>query len=168
MEKVLSFFCATFIVGVITASGQPGSLISHIPDDATAVYEINIPLITTKVSWQEMIKNFPNKKRDTANAQMMEMLKDPSLAGVDINQDIIDAKSGNALSDSATYTTVIGHISDAEKFGEAFLKSKPGLKIIVTADKYRQITGDNGSVSWNNIFFVAVSAKLKRYFWIAQ
>jgi hypothetical protein len=134
-------------------------LINHIPTDATAVYEINMPVITSKVSWQEIIKNFPNKKHDSASDQMMEMLKDPSMAGVDINQDIIIAKSGNALSDSATYTTVIGHIANAEKFGEAFLKSKPGLKIIVTPNKYRQITDDNSSVSWNNNFFVAVSAK---------
>src|SRR5579863_2541144 len=129
MKRTLSLFIVAFIICTITANAQQGSLINHIPADATSVYEINLPVITGKLSLQELLKNFPNKKKDSASNRLMEMLKDPSLAGVDVKQDIIVAISGNPLSDSITYTTVIGHISDADKFGEAFLKSKPGSKI---------------------------------------
>src|ERR1700688_3985305 len=116
MKKVLLLFIVVFIIiSTITANAQQGSLINHIPPNATSVYEINIPVITSKVSWQEIIKNFPGKKHDSESDRMMNLLNDPSLSGIDMHQDIIIAKSGNALSDSVTYTAIIGHINNAEK-----------------------------------------------------
>ncbi|HLY69944.1 MAG TPA: hypothetical protein VKR53_09450, partial [Puia sp.] len=143
MKRTTSIFIVACVFCTVTANAQQASVINHIPADATTVYEINLPVITGKVSWAEIINNFPNKKHDSASSSMVEILKDPSSAGIDMNQDIVMAKSGNALSDSITCTTVIGHIGDAEKFGRALLKSRPGLKITVTPNKYQVTTADN-------------------------
>ena len=162
MKKIFSFLIILFIISQITANAQQVSLINHIPPNATSVYEINIPVLTSKVSWQEVIKHFPNKKRDSESEEMMNLLNDPSLAGIDINQDIIIAKSGNALLDSVTYTTIIGHISNAQKLSEAIIKVKPASKIIVVPNKYRQLKDYKSTMCWNDKIFVVVTVEPSR------
>src|SRR5277367_4487357 len=159
MKKTLSLFIVVFIISQITANAQQGSLINHIPPNATSVYEINIPVLTSKVSWQEMMKHFPNKKHDSESEEMMKLFNDPSLAGIDVNQDIIIAKSGNALFDSVTYTIIIGHINNAERLGAAILKVKPASKIIVIPNKYRQLKDKKSSICWNDKIFVVVTVQ---------
>ena len=162
MKKILSLLIIVFIISQITANAQQGSLINHIPPNATSVYEINIPVITSKVSWQEIMKHFPNKKHDSESDQMMSLLNDPSLAGIDVNQDIIIAKSGNALFDSVTYTTIIGHINNAQKLSEAIIKMKPASKIIVVPNKYRQLKDKKSTMCWNDKIFAVVTVQPTR------
>jgi hypothetical protein len=159
MKKIPSLLIIVFIISQITVNAQQVSLLNHIPPNATSVYEINIPVLTSKVSWQEIIKHFPNKKHDAESEEMMQLLSDPSLAGIDMNQDIIIAKSGNVLFDSVTYTIIIGYINNAEKFSEAIMKVKPASKIIVIPNKYRQLKDKRSGMCWNDKIFVVVTVQ---------
>ncbi len=164
MKKKLSFLVIAFAMAVISANAQGPSLLKHIPPDANTIFHINIPIITAKVSWQELISNLPDKKTDSSHSKMMEFLKDPARGGIDVTKDIFIAVSnfptaGNRdPNDTATYHTVAGYIADAAKFGAMLRKIKPAAKIGITADKNQFATIDGLSVAWNDKMFAFVSA----------
>jgi hypothetical protein len=162
MKKKFTLCILLGIIAAISLEAQQNNLLSHIPPDAVTVFEINLPVMTSKVSWKELIRNFPNKKNDSSRAQMMKLLGDPSLAGIDMQQDMLGASSGNASFDTATFFTVIGHLDNAEKFASAIAQYKPKLKILSMPDKIHVATEKQTSYAWNDQFFVVVDATMSK------
>ncbi|HVW60875.1 MAG TPA: DUF4836 family protein [Puia sp.] len=119
MKKALrpSSLLATLLFTTIFVSAQnPNPLFRHLPPNAERIYHINLPALTSKVSWEDLISAIPPSK-STSNQQVMDILKDPSLAGVDIRQDLFIAQSGGDNKyDSTTYITLLVHLTDSGKF----------------------------------------------------
>lgn len=91
-------------------------LFRHLPPNAERIYHINLLALTSKVSWEDIVSAIPPSK-STSNQQVMDILKDPSLAGVDIHQDLFIAQSGGDNKyDSTTYITLLVHLTDSGKF----------------------------------------------------
>jgi len=120
MKKSLSPYRALstllLVITALSAFSQTNPLFRHLPPNATQVFHINLPALTSKLSWNDIISNIPPSKN--SNDQMMAMLKDPAQAGIDINQDIF-VTQGDKLTklDSIGFTTILVHLTDSGKFG---------------------------------------------------
>jgi len=77
----------------------------------------------------------------------MQMLKDPSLAGVDIHQDIFIAQSAGNKWDSTV--TIIIHLSDSGKFISLLRDKEKGLHTFFPA-KGRVVGKDKMTVAWDD------------------
>src|ERR1700733_5273844 len=97
MNRSLTLYClvaALLSIGSSTNAQNQNPLFRHLPPDAARIYHINLPAFTAKISWEELASNIPATKGDGKDQQIMDILKDPSKAGVDIHQDIFIAQTG--------------------------------------------------------------------------
>ncbi len=119
MNRSLRPFCllAPLVLTASLVSAQNlNPMFRHLPPNAERIYHINLPALTSKVSWQDIISSIPPSK-STSDPQVMDILKDPSQAGIDINQDIFIAQTGGGNKyDSTTFITVLVHLTDSGKF----------------------------------------------------
>jgi len=80
----------------------------------------------------------------------MEMLKDPSQAGVDINQDIFVAQSDKVTKlDSTSFITILVHLTDSGKFGALIRSKEPGIRTF-RLPQGRAIGKDKIAVAYDN------------------
>ncbi|MDO6433223.1 DUF4836 family protein [Flavitalea sp. BT771] len=140
---ILLFFIAT------SASAQTiNPLFRHLPPNAKEIYHINLPVLTSKLSWNEIISNIPPSKSGS-DQEMMGLLKAPAEAGIDINQDIFVAHSGKvAKADSASFITVILHLADSGKFG-ALVRKGTDIRTF-RLPQGRAVGKDKMSVAYDN------------------
>jgi len=105
------------IIVVLSATAQTvNPLFRHLPPNASKIYHINLPVLTSKLSWNDIISNIPSKSN--SDQQMMALLRDPAQAGIDINQDIFVAQNDKVTKlDSASFITILVHLADSGKFG---------------------------------------------------
>lgn len=159
------YLCSALSLLALTLMAIPGfaqdnTLFRHIAPDANAVYRINLPSLLSKVNWEDIMARIPAGKRGKGqNQEMMELMKDPGLSGIDIHGDILVSSSGKDPMDSASYTTMILHLADSSKFRIALRKGSPGLRIVRHADKSYSIYKNKIAITWNNELAVVVTVK---------
>lgn len=165
MQKRLFLFLAASTIVTLhcfaqsVANNQPpaNSLFRNIPPDATSVYQFNLPVITSKISWQDLTGIIPLAKLAAANPASVALLKDPALAGLDMNKDIFITYK-KATYDSVGYATLIVHLIDSAKFRAALRKEISGLRsfTIPNKNKIRLAGKDHIGAAWTRNLAVLV------------
>jgi len=144
------FLLATFVLTTVLASAQSTNpLFQHLPPDADKIYHINLPAITSKVSWEELTSVYSMTQK-ASDPQLMELLKDPSTAGLDIHQDVFVAQNIRNPYDSGTQTTILFHLTDSAKFISLIRSKSKNLKTFHIAGKVRVAGIDMVACSWND------------------
>jgi Domain of unknown function (DUF4836) len=152
MKKSLCFSAVILALALVCndSSAQDNPLFRHISPDANSVYHINLPLLLSKVSLSDMMARIPaGKHGKSKNQEMMEFLKNPSMTGVDINGDVLITSSNPDFRDSATYTTLILHLTDTSKFRIALRKQSTGIRITRYPDKSYSAHKDKMAIAWD-------------------
>lgn len=151
---------ATFIC--MGSFAQDNPLFRNIPPTANAVYQVNIPAITAKLSWSEIMGNIPPAKLMTPRDEsFMNMLKDPAKSGIDIGKDIFMAEDKSDPWDSISTTTIILHLQDSGRFIAYMRTQEPGLRIypIPNKGKVRTAGKEKMGLAWNKELAVLVFVK---------
>ena len=164
-KKHLSFALGMLFLGLTTghaqglSAGGDNPLFRHLPPDAHDVYHINLPALTSKVSWEEMTGRIPFPIKGENSAALVAMIKDPSLAGIDIHKDIFVTSTNNDNPDSTGYTTILVHLSDSGKF-ITFLRSREhGLRDISIPGKGRAAGKNLEATAWDKELAVVTIIK---------
>jgi hypothetical protein len=79
--KTLFFFCLT--LATCRLYSQDTSLFRHLPPEADAIYQFNLPVLTSKLGWQELADKIPLPQKNTSARELASILKEPFRAGVD-------------------------------------------------------------------------------------
>jgi len=151
--RSLTLYClaaALLCIGSSAGAQTLNPLFRHLPPEATRIYHINLPAFTAKIGWEELVSNIPPSKSEK-DQQLMDMLKDPAQAGVDIHQDIFIAQVGGGENkfDSSTTISVILHLTDSAKF-IAFIRKEKNFKTFQLPGKPRVIGKDLMALAWND------------------
>ena len=139
------------------SSAQDNPLFRHIPPEAGTVYHINLPVITAKMSWQEIMSGIPLPKGLSGHG-IADLLKDPAGAGIDIGQDLFFAETHDASTGSTVDLTWIVHLSDSARYSAFLRKQSPGLHIITHPGKIRSAAKAGMGEAWNKDLLVIVFA----------
>jgi hypothetical protein len=168
MERTLRpYYCllATLLFMTLFVSAQnPNPMFGHLPPDSKRIYHINLPALTSKISWEELMSNIPLSKLGGGDQHTMELFKDPSQAGVDIHQDIFVAEGqNNNKLDSITIATVLIHLTDSGKFISMLQNDKEkGLRVLLPG-KGRVFGKDKWAVAYDDklaaLTFITIHAK---------
>jgi Domain of unknown function (DUF4836) len=142
----------------LKAGAQTNPLFSHIPPDANSAYHINLPTLTTKLSWEELTKSLPIPKNNGSGADLTEMIKDPAAAGVDIHGDVVIAGSNRNGFDSVSYMTVVFHLLDSSRFRQFLSKQYKGIRILRYPNKTFSALRVNMGIAWDKSMAVIVTA----------
>src|ERR1700733_13691813 len=105
MKKHLLIVVAICICLIVHAQNE--SPLSHIPQDANTVLHINLPSITGKVSWKEIISQMHNEKKDSSHEKVGALIEDPAASGIDNSHGVLIAISKAAPPDSIGFQTII-------------------------------------------------------------
>jgi hypothetical protein len=152
---ILAFIALSTCV-VLNAGAQTNPLFSHIPPDANSVYHVNLPVLTAKLSWEEMTKSLPIMKNNGSGGDMTDMIKDPAAAGVDIHADVVIANSNRDGFDSASYLTVVLHLLDSSLFRQFLGKQYKGIRIIRYPNKTFSALRSKIGIAWDKSMAVIV------------
>jgi hypothetical protein len=161
MKKYLYFTLFTLATALmaIPVLAQDNPLFRHIPPDANAVYRINYPAITAKVSWEDIVAAIPFPKKKPAGDETMAAIKDPAGAGLDTHGDMVIASSGKDPFSDPTYITMIIHLSDSSKFRIFLRKNFQGIRIVTNPNKSYSARKNKMGISWNKDLAVFVTVK---------
>jgi len=155
-KKPLSLFLVLALVffgqAAAYAQSAPANgdnpLFRHLPPDASDIYQINLPAINAKVSWEQLMAKVPAQKEDQKQ-EWLEFLKDPASAGIDIHQDMFITMANKDSQDSSGYTTFLVHLSDSAKFVSFLRTQVKGLRIFNYPGKGRGAGKDLTGAAWN-------------------
>lgn len=134
---------------------QDNPLFRHLPPDAGSIYHINIPVITAKLSWQDLAGLFPAVPGHSGQ-DMIRISQDPSRAGIDIQQDLFVAATEKGAPDSVGFTTFILHLKDSAKWAAFLRQQTPGLRVRVHPGQIRTASKDKMGAAWNKDLAVIV------------
>jgi|GEM_PF-730939 len=151
---ICSIFAVPAFSQTATGSGQ-NPLFRHIPPNARDVYHINLPVLTSKVSWEKLTGVLPGFQKASQNVKWLEILKDPGQAGIDVNRDIFFTLTNNEVMDSTGYTTIIAHLTDSGKFVSYLKQLMPGVRLFTIPGKGRSAGKDMAGFAWDNNLLVA-------------
>ncbi|HEY4062777.1 MAG TPA: hypothetical protein VGM30_12800 [Puia sp.] len=153
--------CLTLTTFRLFAQDNP--LFRHLPPDATGIYQFNLPVILSKLSWQELAERIPMPQQNTFAPEIAAILREPDSAGVDIGKDLFLVESDEGRKhtqptpersrqthEKLHYISLLLHLLDSAKF-TAFLRSRePGIRIDRLPDS-SFAAGSNGmGASWNH------------------
>jgi hypothetical protein len=159
MKTLLSLLLIAISLTSLHSFAQDNPLFRHLPPDATAVFQVNVPALASKLSWQELAQKMsmaPKGKSD----RMMDMMKNPLITGIDIAKDFFVAETDKDDPNSATYTTIILHLADSAKFVAFLRKQEPGLRFFNYPNKGRGAAAkDKYGAAWDKDFAVLTIVK---------
>lgn len=129
------------------AAGNP--LFRHLPPDANQVYQINFPVIASKVDWKSIVPGMPmlNATRDP---KIAAFIGDPSRAGIDIHRDFFVTLSNSPGLDSPRYVTILLPLSDSAKFIRFLKEEDKSGGFTVRPGKIRTAREKNTGFAWND------------------
>ena len=168
------FFCLTLATCRLYAQHQDTLALRHLPPDADAIYRFNLPVITSKLSWQELADRIPLPQQNTSARELAAILKEPFRAGVDPGRDIfwtditapatrfttpglsidrLSIASGTASPDILHTCSLLLHLVDSNRF-TAFLRDlEPGIHI--SSLDSMSSAGRNGmGAAWNKSILI--------------
>ncbi|HTI10269.1 MAG TPA: DUF4836 family protein [Puia sp.] len=128
MKTLLSPFLIVISFLSLQSFAQDNPLFSHLPPEASSVYHINVPVLASKIPWQDLMTKMPMKPKDDSHQKMMDIMKNPFATGINITKDFFITESGKTGADSVTITTIIFHLADSAKFVAFMMKQEPGLR----------------------------------------
>jgi hypothetical protein len=143
---------------ILPAGAQDNPLFRHIPPDAGSVYHINLGVIGSKVSWQDLIKDIPLGKTKM-NHEHQEAIMDPAGVGVDIRGSIVIASSNQDLMDSVAYTSFMAQLADTAKFRKFVRELFPNIRIRTYPDKSYSVSDKEACIAWNKDMAVMVHVR---------
>jgi len=142
----------------------------HLPPDADAIYRFNLPVITSKLAWQELADRIPLPQQNTSARELAAILKEPFRAGVDPDGDIFwtdmtaptpgltvnpasNPARGTPPTDTLHTCSLLLHLADSGRF-VAFLRDlEPGIRI--NSQDSARSAGRNGmAAAWNKSLLV--------------
>lgn len=158
MKKLLSPFL--FVISLISlhSFAQDNPLFSHLPLEATSVFQINVPALVSKIPWQDLMGKMPMKPKDASQQKMMDILKNPFATGINITKDFFITETGKSGPDSVTITSIIFHLADSAKFVAFMTKQEPGIRFFNLPKGRTAGKGEYG-VAWDKDLAVVTMIK---------
>ncbi|HZE83588.1 MAG TPA: DUF4836 family protein [Puia sp.] len=156
-KRIMFTFFFVLILAATRSSAQDNPMFRHLPPNATSVFHVNIPVITGKMNWQELMGSIPPGKKNPSSMDLMAVLKDPAKAGMDISRDVFFTETRQTSPDSAVYTSFLVHLLDSAKFSAFLRNGTPGIRIVSYPGKIRSAAQGNVGVAWNKELAVIVS-----------
>jgi hypothetical protein len=144
---ILSLLLAAAVAPTLPVSAQtPNPLFRHIPPDADAIYHVNLPTLTSKMSLTAIftVLNFGR----LPNGPTLSSLKDLFNSGIDTTKDFIIARSNVFHKDSLGYTTMIAHLNDSGRFVAFLHRNERGLNY--SPGNPRVATSQGSAYAWND------------------
>src|SRR5258706_2066692 len=154
MKTLLSFVLTVISFTCLHSFAQDNPLFRHLPPDASNIFQINIPAITSKLNWQDLIGKLPMKPKDNKSGHIMEMMKNPFATGINITKDFFVAATDKGNPDSAVYTTILFHLLDSAKFVAFMTRQTPGLRFFSYPNKGRAAGKGKYGAAWNKDFAI--------------
>src|SRR5258708_3462951 len=158
MKTLLSSFLIALSFTGLPGFAQDNPLFRHLPPDATSIYQVNVPVLASEIPWQELAQKMATAPKGKSD-QMMEMMKNPLLTGIDITKDFFIAATDKGNPDSATYITILAHLADSAKFVAFLSKQEPGLRFFSYPNKGRAAGKDQYGAAWNKDLAVLTIVK---------
>ena len=131
----------------------------HLPPDAAAVFQINLPALTSKVSWQQLTGSIPFPQKNNSDRDLVTIVKDPARAGIDIGKDLFVTESDGNPHDSVTYISLFIHLTDSAKFGSFLRQLEPGIRIFTTPNKTYSAGKSHMGAVWDQHMAIITVAK---------
>jgi len=158
MKKLLSPFL--FVISFISlhSFAQDNPLFSHLPPEATSVFQINVPALASKIPWQDLMGKMPMKPKDASQQKMMDILKNPFATGINITKDFFITATDKSGPDSVTITSIIFHLADSAKFVAFMTKQEPGIRFFNLPKGRTAGKGEYG-VAWDKDLAVVTMIK---------
>lgn len=168
MKKITSlFFAATALLSSITlllstiaySQSTPNPLYHHLPPKADHVYEINFNQLNTKGNLSAILSSIP-MGNDPTSRFVLNLLKDPGAAGIDLGQNIVIAQTsaGGTGPDTLNFTYIVLRVTDSSKLRAAALNAIHGLHFHRLAGKGTYTTlVDKIGLAWNDRVAILVS-----------
>lgn len=154
MKKLRFFLLVIISFTSLHSFAQDNPLFRHLPPDANSIYQINVPAITAKLNWMDLVGKFPMNPKAKSGQDMMNIMKNPFATGIDISKDIFIATADKGNPDSAVYTTVLFHLLDSGKFVAYMTQQTPGLRFFSYPNKGRAAGKDKYGAAWDKDFAI--------------
>src|ERR1700733_2223271 len=103
---------------------QTNPIFRHLPPDATAIFHINTPILTTRMSWKELTAYIPAPQANTSAHEMVSILKNPTRSGIDSTRDLFLVETS---ADNIPYISLLLHLTDSTKFTAFLRRQDPGI-----------------------------------------
>lgn len=156
MKTRLCFLLALGFIN-LHSFAQDNPLFRHVPPDATNVFQINVPVLASKLPWEELMK-MPMKPNGANQQKMMDMIKNPFATGVNITKDFFIAETDHADKGNDTIITVLFHLTDSAKFVAFLSKQEQGIRFFNLPNGRAAGKGKFG-VAWDNELAVVTMIK---------
>jgi hypothetical protein len=127
--KTPIFFCLTLAVCRLYA--QDTSLFRHLPPDASSIYQFNLPVLTAKLSWQELSGRIPLPQPNTNNRELAAILREPERAGVDLQRSFYLTETDGTGRDTLHTLSLLVHLADSARWSAFLREQDPGIRLSV-------------------------------------
>src|ERR1700722_11814765 len=149
----LSFAAAILLLSTIANAQSP--LYKNLPPTAKHIYSTRVGQIVTKGDLLPPLNSLPPSK-DPKAGMVVNFLKDPSSAGVDISHEILIAQTTAAGTgaDTVSYTQILVPITDSSKFRKTLVGAMKDLHIHRLPGKGNTTYKDKMAMAWNDQLLV--------------
>jgi hypothetical protein len=143
----------------LTFGQNPNPLYQHLPPSANHVYSIKIGQILAKGNLISVLNSIPPTK-DPKAAVAINIIKDPSSAGIDLNQDVLIAQTtaGGSGADTVSFTQILVQLTDSAKFRATLNGATNDLHFHRVPGKATTATKDKAGLAWNDHLLVITLA----------
>ncbi|HWK02092.1 MAG TPA: DUF4836 family protein [Puia sp.] len=158
MKTLLSSFLIAFVLTSFQGVAQDNPLFRHLPPDATSIFQINVPVLVSKLPLQELAQKMATAPKGKSD-RMMAMMQNPLATGINITQDFFIAETDKGSPDSLGYVTIIVHLADSAKFVAFLTRQEPGLRFFSYPNKGRAAGKDQYGAAWDKDIAVITIVK---------
>ncbi len=160
--RCLSFVAFSLLITLITTfayAQSPNPLYQHLPPSANHVYSIKIGQILAKGDLVSMLNSMPPTK-DPKAALAINIVKDPSTAGIDLRQDVLIAQTtaGGTGADTVSFIEVLVQLTDSAKFRTTLNAAVKDLHFHRVPGKAITTMRDKAGLAWNDKLLVITMA----------
>lgn len=158
----LCFLLVALSFTTVLTAQTVNSFFRHIPPDAEQVYHINLAVLGSKVSWDEISGLVPAPKSES-DQEFMKYVKDPSLSGIDFHQGLIITSSHlDKNTDSPACLTILAHLVDSGKLLSLIRDKEKKLHSFKLPGKGSVAGEDRMAFAWNDkmvVFTIVIIPK---------
>ena len=136
-------------------AGNP--LYSHLAPSADHIYSLRLPQIIAKGELMNILNAMPPPK-DSNQARLLSIIKDPASAGLNIDEILIAQTAASRTgADTINYTQILIRVTDSAKFRAAIVPAakKMHLQIHRAPGGVMTTKDEKMGIAWNNRLLVA-------------
>lgn len=162
MKKVHHFLLAAIILCAALSTRAQTNLTAYFPANAKAVVDINLPSLSSKMSWDEIkqLDWFAEALKD-APQEIQGFLEDPDETGINFKSSLYVAILPEKEDKTKNLTVIYGLINDTAKFSAIFNQTAASKKVRPLGNMRVWIDKSDALVWNNNAFAMVLPSKKK-------